>query len=49
MLAVKGTDKAYEDSLKAKYDTNVRPNAATKIKGYAVMDVIANAKVYQER
>ncbi|EPF88004.1 ligand-gated channel protein [Acinetobacter gyllenbergii] len=44
MLAVKGTDKAYEDSLKAKYDTNVRPNAATKIKGYAVMDVIANAK-----
>ncbi|ENU82469.1 hypothetical protein F884_01917 [Acinetobacter sp. CIP 102143] len=45
MLAVKGTDKAYEDSLKAKYDTNVRPNAATKIKGYAVMDVIANAKV----
>ncbi|MBH2001778.1 MAG: TonB-dependent receptor [Moraxellaceae bacterium] len=45
MLAVKGTDKAYEDALVAKYDTNVRPNAATKIKGYAVMDVIANAKV----
>ncbi|WAU74969.1 TonB-dependent receptor [Acinetobacter sp. TR11] len=44
MLAVKGTDKAYEDALVAKYDTNVRPNAATKIKGYAVMDVIANAK-----
>ncbi|ENW96448.1 TonB-dependent receptor [Acinetobacter sp. NIPH 298] len=44
MLAVKGTDKAYEDSLVAKYDENVRPNAATKIKGYAIMDVIANAK-----
>ena len=44
MLAVKGTNKAYEDSLVAKYDTNVRPNAATKIKGYAVMDVIANTK-----
>ncbi|MCM1958972.1 TonB-dependent receptor [Acinetobacter modestus] len=44
MLAVKGTDKAYEDSLVAKYDTNVRPNAATEIKGHAVMDVIANAK-----
>jgi iron complex outermembrane receptor protein len=44
MLAVKGSDKAYEDALLAKYDANVRPNAATKIKGYAVMDVIANAK-----
>ncbi|RUP37681.1 MAG: TonB-dependent receptor [Acinetobacter sp.] len=44
MLAVKGTDKAYEDARVAKYDANVRPNAATKIKGYAVMDVIANAK-----
>lgn len=44
MLAIKGSDKAYEDSLVAKYDNNVRPNAATKIKGYAIMDVIANAK-----
>lgn len=44
MLAVKGTDKAYEDARVAKYDANVRPNAATKIKGYAIMDVIANAK-----
>jgi iron complex outermembrane receptor protein len=44
MLAVKGLDKDYEDALLAKYDANVRPNAATKIKGYAVMDVIANAK-----
>lgn len=44
MLAIQGTDKAYKDSLDAIYDTNVRPNAATKIKGYAVMDVIANAK-----
>lgn len=44
MLAIKGTDEAYKDSLAAKYDANVRPNAATKIKGYTVMDVIANAK-----
>lgn len=44
VLAIQGTDKAYKDSLDAIYDTNVRPNAATKIKGYALMDVIANAK-----
>ena len=44
-LAIKGTDKAYKDSLQAVYDANVQPNAAAKVKGYAVMDVIANAKV----
>ena len=44
-LAIKGSNKAYNDSLEATYNANVRPNTATKIKGYAVMDVIANAKV----
>lgn len=45
MLAVKGTDQAYKDSLVATYDENVRPNAATKIKGYAIMDMIAETKL----
>lgn len=43
MLAIGGSDRAYQDSLQASFDQNVRPTKAAEIKGYAVMDVLAHA------
>lgn len=42
MLAIGGSDRAYQDSLQASFDQNVRPTKAAEIKGYAVMDVLAH-------
>ncbi len=47
MLAITGSDRAYRDSLKASFDSNVRPTTAAEIKGYAVMDIIAQTELPQ--
>lgn len=49
MLAIGGSNKAYKDSLEAKYDNNVRANTAADIKGYAVMDVLAHTEAFKGR
>ncbi len=43
MLAVAGSDRAYNDAQQAAYSSTVRATPASKIKGYAVMDVLAHA------
>ena len=47
MLAISGSDRAYEDSLKASFDSNVRATSAAKIQGYAVLDLIAQTELPQ--
>lgn len=47
MLAIGGSDRAYDDSLKATYDSNVRATNAAKIQGYAVLDLIAQTELPQ--
>lgn len=47
MLAIGGSDRAYDDSLKATYDSNVRATTAAKIQGYAVLDLIAQTELPQ--
>jgi iron complex outermembrane receptor protein len=47
MLAISGSDRAYDDSLKATYDSNVRATSAAKIQGYAVLDLIAQTELPQ--
>ncbi|RYZ86413.1 MAG: TonB-dependent receptor, partial [Moraxellaceae bacterium] len=43
MLAIAGSDRAYNDARQAAYNNTVRATPASKIKGYAVMDVLAHA------
>lgn len=43
MLAIAGSDRAYNDAQQAAYNSTVRATPAAKIKGYAVMDVLAHA------
>ena len=45
IIAVDGTDKAYQDSLTAATNSNVRKTSEAKIKGYAVADLIAQYKM----
>ncbi|QJD58246.1 TonB-dependent receptor [Pseudomonas sp. gcc21] len=45
MLAIRGTDDAYEDSLRASFDANVRPTPAAQIDGYAVTDLLTYAEL----
>lgn len=49
MLAVKGTDKAFEDDKVAVNSDKVVPNRAAKIKGYAIMDTLVNFPAYKGR
>lgn len=43
MLAIAGSDRAFNDARQAAYNNTVRATPAAKIKGYAVMDVSAHA------
>lgn len=45
MLAVDGTDKAYQDNLTAATNSNVRKTSEARIKGYAIADLIAQYKL----
>lgn len=45
LLAVDGTDKAYQDSLVASSDTNVRSTPEAKIKGYVTADLLGEFKL----
>lgn len=45
LLAIDGTDKAYQDSLVASSDSNVRKTTEAKIKGYVTADLLGEFKL----
>ena len=46
VLAIKGSDRAFEDAQDAAVDANVSAAAASKIKGFAVVDALAHTKAF---
>ncbi|MFB2537727.1 MULTISPECIES: TonB-dependent receptor [unclassified Acinetobacter] len=49
VLAIDGTDQAYQDSLTAASNQNVRKTPEAKIKGYAVIDLLGEFQLPQGR